>query len=84
MFAENIDPTGSSCLLSKGDRMPDSSLKTDTHVHTEEVIARLDAVSELIAMERMVSEGGPVSEDELNQALASYVDQALAEEDTWL
>jgi hypothetical protein len=46
-------------------------------------LRRLDAVAELIEMERMISEGGPVSSLEIEQQIARCVDQVMSDESVW-
>lgn len=53
-------------------------------VRLDRMEARLDAVSDLIDLERRASEGFAVDEEEIDSKLALCVDLAMAQESFWL
>lgn len=64
--------------------MSDAKMTREPHFDSRESLARLDAVANLIDMERMVSEGAPVGDFELERELAACIDMVMAQEESWL
>ena len=70
--------------MSKPSESLEPSLPSDPFNTANYMNLRIDALSELLDLERQASAGEPVDEEEIEEGIARCIDVAMAQEMSWL